>query len=234
MRIRLDIAYVGTRFVGWQRQPGGRTVQQTLEHILSQIYGCPILVAGAGRTDAGVHAAGQVAHFDAPKSRPGPADMAHILNKLLPDDVAILGSRKVPAGFHARKSAVQRTYLYRILTSPRPDPFRAPFVWHCPRAAAFDISRMRQTAKKWIGTRDFSVFAIRISENENTRRHMGKIDIRKIRDEIRLTFTADAFLHRMVRRMVAVLADVGAGKSALKPSFAAPASGLCLLKVSYR
>ena len=234
MRVRLDIAYVGTRYAGWQKQPRRSTVQQILEDALGRIYAQPVSVVGAGRTDAGVHAAGQVAHFDAPKDRPSAHELARILNRILPETIAVLKAVGVSSAFHARKSAVRRTYLYRILTSENPDPFRAPCVWHAPWARQISIEKMRHEAGKWLGTKDFSVFAIRVLPGERTIRHMEKIEIRRARDEIRMTFVADAFLHRMIRRMVAVLLDAGSGKSNPLPAYAAPAGGLCLLKVAYR
>lgn len=234
MRIRLDIAYVGTRYVGWQRQPNGISVQETVERTLGQIYAQPVSIVGAGRTDAGVHAARQVAHFDAPKNNPPSRELQSILNKLLPGDVGILDVKEVNPSFHARKDATRRTYLYRILTSRIPDPFRAPCVWHAPWLSRTSLGKMRRTAKQWLGTKDFAVFAIGAAKKGRTRRTMEKIVIRKVDDEIQMTFIADSFLHRMIRRMVAVLADIGAGKSVSKPAFSAPASGLCLMNVSYR
>ena len=234
MRVRLDISYVGTRYAGWQKQPGRSTVQRILEDALGVIYAQPVIVTGAGRTDAGVHAAGQVAHFDASKDRPPARDLARILNKILPPDVAILRAAGVPGAFHARKSAVRRTYLYRILTRDNPDTFRAPYVWHAPWVRNLSIDKMRRAAHGWLGEKDFSMFAIRVSSVESTQRRMEKIEIRRVRDEIRMTFVADSFLHRMIRRMVAVLVDAGAGKSVSQPAYAAPAGGLCLQKVAYR
>lgn len=234
MRIRLDIAYAGTRYVGWQRQSAGSGVQAVVERALGEVYAQPVLIVGAGRTDAGVHAAGQVAHFDAPRPTPGAGDLAHILNRLLPDDVAIFRARQVSSAFHARRSAVWRTYRYRILTRPVPDPFRAPYVWHAPWASKLNIAAMRRAAGKWIGTKDFAVFAIRVGKDERTTRRMERIDIRAIRDELRFHFVADSFLHRMIRRMVAVLVQTGSGKSVFKPAFAAPARGLCLVSVAYK
>lgn len=234
MRIRLDVSYVGTRFVGWQRQPNGLTVQADLEEILGNIYGHRIVVTGAGRTDSGVHARGQVAHFDTDKDRPSPDQICAILNKLLPPDISVMRSRRAPPDFHARKSAVRRTYLYRILTRPLPDPFRAPYVWHYPLASNADLDKMDQAAGKWIGRKDFSKFAIRVTEGESTYRHMEKISIRRVKDEIQMTFIADAFLHRMIRRMVPVLLGAGFGKTISQPALAAPAGGLCLMRVSYR
>lgn len=233
MRVRLDIAYVGTRYVGWQRQLNGVSIQETLEKLLSRIYAKPVSVVGAGRTDAGVHASAQAAHFDAPRDRPAVKDLPRILSKLLPADIAILRAAAVPPAFHARKSAVRRTYLYRILISSRPDPFRAPYVWHAPWAAKLSIGKMKRAARRWLGTKDFAAFAIRVRKKQRTRRRMERIQIRRAGDEIHLKFTADSFLHRMIRRMVAVLIDIGAGKTVTRPAFSAPAGGLCLLKITY-
>lgn len=234
MRIRLDIAYVGTKYVGWQRQSKGASIQETLELVLSKIYDQKIFVSGAGRTDAGVHAAGQVAHFDVSKSRPPVQDLSRILNKLLPSDIVVFRAKKVSSSFHARKSAVRRTYLYRILLRRVPDPFRASYVWHAPWLTAAGLGKMRRAARLWLGTKDFARFAIRIQKGGSTYRRMEKIEIRRVLDELQFRFVADAFMHRMIRRMVAVLADTGMGKPVSKPSFSAPAGGLSLEKVDYR
>lgn len=233
MRVRLDIAYLGTRYIGWQRQPHGVSIQGVLESVLSRIYDQPIRLTGAGRTDTGVHAVGQVAHFDTQKSRPTPRTLTEILNKLLPLDIAVMRAKKVPETFNSRRNAKWRKYLYRILVSSIPDPFRAHFVWHYPKAGEAKIHQMRQAARAWIGKKDFGEFTIHRSEKKNTWRKMENIDIRQRKDEIWFTFTADAFMHRMVRRMVVFLLEAGFGSKDPKPKFAAPANGLCLMKIFY-
>ncbi len=233
MRVRLDISYVGTRYVGWQLQPNGLSIQEVLERALEKLYGQPVPIVGAGRTDAGVHARGQTAHFDAPRANPPIPELCRILNRFLPVDISVNRARAVPPAFHARKDAISRTYLYRIFVRPLPDPFRAPYVWHYPPAAAVSIARMRQAARRWIGTHDFAAFGIRLAEDERTKREMKRVEIRRIGDEIQFIFTADSFLHRMVRRMVAYLVETGMGKRVTRPPYAAPASGLCLVKVGY-
>src|SRR3989338_1736638 len=188
MRVRLDLAYVGTRYAGWQRQSRAPSVQQTLELALSRLYNRRITIAGAGRTDAGVHAAGQVAHFDVESARPAVKDLPWILSRMLPPDIAVLRARKVSPVFHARRRATWRTYQYRILTSKIPDPFRGPYVWHVPWADKLDLVRMRRAARGWLGTKDFAAFAICVPKGRRTRRHMRKIVLRRAGDELRLTF----------------------------------------------
>lgn len=233
-RIRLDIAYVGTRYAGWQRQSNAVSIQEIIEKILSGIYDRQIQLAGAGRTDTGVHAAGQVAHFDIDRERPPVSRLRYILNRLLPSDISIQNARPVSRFFHARKSAVERTYLYRIRTNPVPDPFTMPYVWFHPPAAECSVEKMRRAAKTWIGTKDFAAFTIDRKKGQRTKRNMKRITIRKTKDEIRMTFVADAFMYRMIRRMVVYLVDVGMGKKVGGPAYSAPASGLCLMKVVYR
>ncbi|MBI4179233.1 tRNA pseudouridine(38-40) synthase TruA [bacterium] len=233
MRVRLDLAYVGARYVGWQRQSKGVSIQAVVEDALSKLYDRRIQITGAGRTDAGVHAAGQVAHFDVQKTRPAVRDLPRILNGLLPADISVLGARRVSKKFDARNSAGAREYLYRILVSPIPDPFRAPLVWHCPKAARITPENLRRIAGTLRGTKDFSVFTIRRARKMNTTRTLKHVVIQRTRDELRIRFVADAFLHRMVRRMVAYLVETALGSARREPLYAAPASGLCLMKVYY-
>ncbi len=237
MRIRLDLSYVGTRYSGWQKQPNRLTVQGVLEETLSQLFSSPVAVTGAGRTDTGVHARHQVAHFDAPKSRPSADELVRILNRLLPPDLSILRSREVSDRFHARRSARRREYLYRLLISPIPDPYRLPYVWYYPLGRELSMSLMKRSAASWTGTRNFSRFSAHLADGgrgPRAIRNMERIEIQIHKDEIRFRFVADAFLYRMVRRMVAYLVARGSGKRIRRPDYTAPAQGLHLERVRYR
>jgi tRNA pseudouridine38-40 synthase len=238
---RVTLCYDGTDFKGWQRQPRERTVQGTIEDTLFKITKQPIVVHGAGRTDAGVHAEGQVANFRA-VIRLGMDDLFRALNALLPDDLKVLSLRKVPADFHARKSARSKTYRYRILQAPRVSPFLVRYVLHWPHR--LDVRAMKKAAALFVREADFSAF----SSNRELHpvRKVVLSDLRKKGDEIVFTIRAGGFLRYMVRAIVGTLLEVGRGKvppetieelfrekSRSLRSPTAPARGLCLVKIDY-
>jgi tRNA pseudouridine38-40 synthase len=247
-RIRLTVAYVGTRYHGWQIQENGLTVQAVLEDRLSRICAEHVRVHGSGRTDAGVHARGQVAHFDAPASK------AHIpwqkaLNAMLPEDIAILDARETEPDFHARFSVRSKRYAYTLWT--RPDyvlPQRAPFVW---AVRGLDFEAMDQAAKLLHGTHDFAAF-----QNAGTDLKGARGTVRTLEPIVRAPgeppaewvfhFQADGFLKQMVRNLMGLL--VKAGRGDLNPDdvrrilhgqdrrlapATAPARGLTLVEVIY-
>jgi tRNA pseudouridine38-40 synthase len=243
-RYRATIAYVGTGFHGWQRQTNApRTVQAVLERALGRIVHAPVKVEGAGRTDAGVHAEGQVAHFDLPRELE-PRVVRDAINAGLPPDVRVLDVSFAPDGFHARFDARWKEYLYcwsrAEVIPPREAPFVAPI---SPRA---DADRMREAATALPGRRDFSVFAVRIPKNESGVRTLELVRIEEAGDELRALFRGDGFLRGMVRSLAGVLAVAARGKAPVslgqellrtgdrrKLAPKAPAKGLTLLRVGY-
>ncbi len=238
---KLVIAYDGTDFHGWQRQPGLRTVQGAVEAALLRITGKKTSVQGAGRTDAGVHARAQVASFRA-QLRLGREDLLRALNAVLDDDVRILSLERCEAGWNARRAAKSRTYAYRIVLSPLIHPFDFRYALHWPYP--LDIRAMRAGARLLVRTADFNPF----SSNRDLHpvRTVLRSDIRKRSDEIVYTIEADGFLRAMVRTIVGTLLEVGRRKnppSRIEDIFAAkdrtlagptaPAKGLCLVGVRY-
>ena len=238
---RMTLCYDGTDYKGWQRQPRERTIQGTLENALFKITGQLVTVYGAGRTDAGVHAEGQVASFKV-ATRLGMDDLFRAMNALLQDDLRVISLRKVPAGFHARSSARSKTYRYRILQAPRVSPFLVRYVLHWPHR--LDIRAMRKAAALFVREADFSAF----SSNRELHpvRKVVLSDVRKKGDEIVFTIRAGGFLRYMVRTIVGTLLEVGRGKippdriealfrerSRSLSSPTVPARGLCLVKVDY-
>jgi tRNA pseudouridine38-40 synthase len=244
-RIKLCIAYTGTHFRGWQVQPGERTVQGTVEEAVSRICDRPVRVHGSGRTDAGAHALGQVAHCDVPEARGG-VPWRKALNALLPEDVAITGAERVDQGFHARYSAAAKEYSYTLWTEPAfVLPQRRPFVWAAGRV---DEEAMLEAAQVLEGRHDFAAF-----QNVGTPvRHTGRTVLSITRaggflpQETVWRIRADGFLKQMARVMIATLVAAGKGKlgpaeirsllrsgdRALAPA-TAPARGLCLERVLY-
>lgn len=243
-RIRLTVAYVGTRYHGWQIQKNGPSIQEALETRISYICGVPVRVHGSGRTDAGVHATGQVAHFDAPDGNAIPWQKA--LNSMLPEDIAVVDARAAEPGFHARFSAVSKRYAYTLWTDPRfVLPQRAPFVWS---VRGLNLEAMDRAAALLAGTHDFASFQNAGTELKTTIRTLEPI-IRVpglCSGEWILHFQADGFLKQMVRNLTAFLVEVGRGRLCpedgprlfrtrdrrLAPA-TAPPQGLCLEEVFY-
>lgn len=244
-RIRLTVAYVGTRYHGWQIQERGDTIQGMLESRLSRICQAPVRVHGSGRTDAGVHALGQVAHFDAPESK------SHIpwqkaLNAMLPDDIAITAAHETDASFHARFSATSKRYSYTIWTEPAFTlPQRSPFVWP---VRGLDLAAMDQAAALVAGTHDFSSMQNAGTDVRGTIRTLEPITRTPGAHpgEWIFAFRANGFLKQMVRNLMGLLVE--AGRNALSPGdvtrilksrdrrlapATAPAQGLCLEEVNY-
>jgi tRNA pseudouridine38-40 synthase len=243
MRIALGIEYDGSGYNGWQRQSVGIGVQQRLEHALTAVAGHEILVQGAGRTDAGVHATGQVAHFDSDSQR---GDRGWLLgaNTNLPDDISVTWVRAVPETFHARFSALQRSYRYVILNRlvrPALERNRVWWIYH-----ALDVGAMRTAAAALVGRHDFSAFRAAACQASSPVREIREIRIRRVGDYLYLDIAADAFLHRMVRNIMGSLVFVGMGRRPVEwigevlasgkrtsAGIAAPAQGLTLVHVAY-
>ena len=208
-RIALGIEYDGSRFLGWQTQPGGGTVQDALEPALASIAGSQVDTTAAGRTDRGVHARIQVVHFDTEVKRPSSAWVRGV-NALLPDAMAVLWSHEVPDDFHARYSARSRTYRYELLNRPVRAALRAHHVgwFHSP----LDVPKMREAAVLLVGEHDFSSFRSSECQAKTPVRTIHSFQIEQDAEKIDFVVRANAFLHHMVRNLVGTLVYVGKGK----------------------
>jgi len=209
-RFALGLEYDGTDFVGWQSQANGRSVQAALETAISRVADAPTIVHGAGRTDAGVHASGQVAHFDSAARRSSRQWLLGI-NANLPDDVAVQWVAEVPSTFDARRSALWRAYSYRIESRPsRPALSRRAAWWV---REPLDCAAMTAAASYWLGEHDFSALrAANCQSRTPMRRFMG-FRISRPPGRFELEFRANAFLYHMVRNMVGVLVEIGRGRA---------------------
>jgi tRNA pseudouridine38-40 synthase len=240
---RIVIEYDGTQFSGFQFQPHLRTVAATLEAALSRLFDRPIKVTAAGRTDAGVHAAGQVVSFVAHDAFPI-GKLAVALNSLLPRDLSARDGALAEPGFSARFSAIDRSYTYTIFNR------REPSALHRRRSAfehrALDLEAMGRAAAPLIGTHDFRTFCGVLPERGGTVRTLHSLEIEREGDFVRLHFRADGFLHRMVRVITGTLIEVGTGRRGAETLSAvlaaldrraagltAPPQGLCLVEVRY-
>ncbi len=244
-RYKLTVEYDGGGFVGWQRVGEDRpTVQRALEEALARFVGEPVQVVGAGRTDAGVHAAGQVAHLDLPKPMT-PFKLTEALNAhLRPDPIAALAAEIVDEKFHARFSATERLYCYTIVNRRADLALERGLAWRVGRR--LDPEAMHAAAQTLLGRHDFSTFRDAQCQAQSPIRTLNRFDVETRGDHIRLWISARSFLHRQVRSMAGSLAEVGAGKwepeelrrrldardrTACGP--VAPAMGLCLMAVTY-
>ncbi|HWI35865.1 MAG TPA: tRNA pseudouridine(38-40) synthase TruA [Burkholderiales bacterium] len=208
-RIAIGLEYDGSRFLGWQTQPGGGAVQDALEAGLAAIAGEEIAVNAAGRTDRGVHARMQVAHFDTTAQRPQAAWVRGV-NAFLPESMAVLWARPVDAEFHARFSALSRTYRYRLLNRPVRAALEARYAgWFY---APLDVDAMRAAARALIGEHDFSAFRAAECQAKTPVRTLHSITIDRQQDEIHFVIRANAFLQHMVRNIVGSLVYVGNGR----------------------
>lgn len=209
MRIALGVEYDGAQFHGWQKQTGLRTVQALIESAIGQVAQENIEVVCAGRTDTGVHASGQVIHFDSLVER-SMRSWVHGANNYLPQDVSVLWAKKVSEDFHARYSAESRTYRYIICDQPiRPALFRGNVTWHY---RALDSEKMGEAAAYLIGEHDFTSFRSSDCQSLSPMRHVKKISVTRHKGHIKIEITANAFLHHMVRNIAGVLMTVGNGK----------------------
>lgn len=243
-RVRLDLEYDGTDFVGFQAQgKGERTVQQVLEATIRRLGGGESRIHGAGRTDAGVHALGQVVHFDVAWRIPEDK-IATAINVNLPADLSVTKARYVESEFHARFSATGRTYRYAILNRPQPSAMLGRYVWHI--AKPLDIAAMQAAAQRLIGLHDFASFGTAHAQGGSTVRSVTMLDVRRWKQCVLVTVRGNAFLRQMVRSFVGTLAAVGLERidpddvTRILESFdrgqcppIAPARGLCLVRVNY-
>jgi tRNA pseudouridine38-40 synthase len=214
--LKLTIAYDGTNYVGWQRQVNGPSVQQMIEEALQPFCapGVPVpSVMGASRTDAGVHALGQVASVRVPFETP--VDAIHrALNIRLPPDVRVLHVSDAPPQFHARFDSQGKRYRYRIFTGPVLPPFDRWFAWHLPYPS--DVDAIRRAAGALVGTHDFTSFEARGTETLDAIRTIDRVEIVATSSEIQVVVEGNGFLRHMVRIIVGSLVDVGAGRQSVE------------------
>ena len=242
-KVLLTLEYDGTDFRGWQVQAEGRCVQGVIEEALATLLGQPTRIHGSGRTDAGVHALGQAAHFET-ESRRRTDLIARALNGLLARDVAVVGARDVPEDFHARYSARAKTYRYTILNRRQRSALLAGTSLHVPYP--LDVDAMADALRHLRGTHDFRSFESSGGRVRDARRTISRAEIDREDDLITITVTADGFLRGMVRAIAGTLIDVGRGArtaddmpavlAARDRSAGGPAAkphGLCLLHVDY-
>jgi tRNA pseudouridine38-40 synthase len=248
MRVRLKLEYDGTNYSGWQMQAGQNSIQAELEEALARIFGGLIRVLAAGRTDAGVHARGQVAAARLPRPF-DPAELARALNAILPPDIVVLEASEVGDSFNPRRDARLRIYEYRVLNQPLRSAFERNSAWLVREP--LDIRAMNAAAAAFVGEHDFAAFRSLGSAEKTTVRRVALSHWRR-ENERHLIYRveASAFLRHMVRTMVAAMVEVGRGRSAGKPPAdtiaallasgdralapaPAPAAGLCLVEVRY-
>jgi tRNA pseudouridine38-40 synthase len=242
--IKLLIEYDGTNYLGWQVQPNGPTIQGILEEKLGLLTGKPIQLFGSGRTDSGVHALGQVAHFKT-ESRMDLRSMQRALNSLLPRDMVIQKIEEVEEGFHARKHSKSKIYEYRILNRNIRSAFHRGYVWHIPQE--LNLTEIKKATKILIGEHDFSAFRTVGSPTRTTVRRVIRAEWKRGREGfIRFEIEANGFLKQMVRSIIGTLVEVGRGKISAeefrrilqskdrkKAGPTAPAHGLFLKEVKY-
>lgn len=243
--IKLTIEYDGTDLAGWQTQSqNNRTVQGEIEKALKTIFKKKIHLIGSGRTDAGVHALGQVANFKT-DAKMATEEITRALNGNLPADIVILKAQEISSNFHAQYSAKRKTYRYTILNRRQRPALQKNFCLHIPYK--LNLSLMKKAAKDFVGRKDFRSFMASGSESKkDTTRTIYKISLRKIQDFILIDITANGFLYKMVRNIVGTLLDIGSGKidknsvkailkqkTRLAAGVTAPAKGLSLIKVEY-
>ena len=242
-RILLTVEYDGTNYAGWQRQLNGLAVQQVLEEALQKATKERIVVTGASRTDAGVHALGQAVHFDT-ESRIPPEKYPFVLNTMLPRDVRVHTGREVPEGFHARFKTCGKRYTYRIVNSRHASAIRRNTHVHVPQP--LDLAPMQEAARQLLGTHDYAAFQAAGGTAKTTIRTITKAELVQFGDEIILTVEGDAFLYNMVRIIAGTLIEIGLGRRTvnafteayetldrLSLGVTAPPQGLELTKVYY-
>ena len=242
-RFKLTVEYAGTRYSGWQKQKNARTVQGDLDRAIVDAFGDVLVDSqGSGRTDAGVHALGQVAHIDLTRA-PAPEQLRRRINDGLPADIHVLSVVPVPRTFHARHSAMSRSYLYQI--SRRRSAFAKPFVWWVKED--LDLEAMREAADRFVGMHDFRAFSDDDPTEKSTRVLLDEVRVEEFGALVVVRVAGSHFLWKMVRRMVGVLAAVGTGelvadhvaallaegRTEVPATLTAPAAGLFLECVCY-
>lgn len=243
-RYRLLVEYDGTPFNGWQRQDKGMSVQGVLEAAAAKLCGQPCTLHAAGRTDAGVHASGQVAHVDLPRDYPADTVRDALNYHMKPKPVAVVAAEAVGDDFHARFSATGRAYLYRIVNRRAPLALEQNRAWWVP--VALDAEAMAEGARRLLGHHDFTTFRASECQAKSPMKTLDVLDVTRHGEEIRIVAAARSFLHHQVRNMVGTLKLVGEGKwspddmsralqarDRTKGGPTAPAAGLVLTGVSY-
>lgn len=243
MNYRLLIQYDGTRYDGWQRQKTtGNTIQGKLEQVLGRMAEAPVEVKGASRTDAGVHARGQVANVHLPEGF-SQEEIRDYLNQYLPEDIGVLEVKEVSERFHSRLNAGVKTYQYRIATDRTKHVFERNYIY--PLNRSLDVKRMRRAAEYLMGEHDFQSFCAKKMKKSTVRR-LDEIRFEQARGELRITFRGSGFLYNMVRILVGTLIEVGLGErepdsmpqllARRERAYAgptAPAKGLTLMGIQY-
>ncbi len=243
MRIKLTVSYDGTNYCGWQVQPNGITVQQVLEDALFSATGERTRITGSGRTDAGVHAQGQVAHFETNSSIP-PEKFYKALNAHLPDDIKVLKSELADDHFHACNSAKKKTYCYSLYMAEVENPLKERYAVRVDENV--NVEKMKEVAKLLVGEHDFKAFCASGSGAKTTVRTIYNIDIENVNGEIKILITGNGFLYNMVRIIVGTLIGVSKneiGKADVQKMLTTGkrpqsiktllAKGLCLINVEY-
>jgi tRNA pseudouridine38-40 synthase len=243
--LKLTLAYDGTDFHGWQRQPGVRTVQEEVEAVARRVIRQPLELVGASRTDRGVHARGQVAHLRTTVAIP-PENLRRAIAQRLPGDIALVHLAEAPLDFHATRLALTKLYRYHIHNDAR-----RPVEWHLARYAwhvwyTLDVARMQAAAATLVGTHDFAAFASAGSTRRTTVRTVGRIEIRRHFNRLLIDVAGGGFLYNQVRNMVGTLVEVGRGHwlpervpqilasaDRRQAGPTAPPNGLCLQWVKY-
>ena len=240
--VKLTVEYDGTAYHGWQRQADAPTIQQALEEGIASIVGHEVTLYGSGRTDAGVHAIGQVANFHTNSAIPTDR-LHHAINTAIPRDIAVVRADDVPDGFHARYSARSKTYRYSICCRPvRPAVGARDMHWV---RSQLDVGAMQDGAARLVGEHDFAAFQT-ASDVANTVRTVSRADFVGAGESLYFTVSANGFLYNMVRAMVGTLIEIGLGKrepadierllacgDRTQAGPTAPARGLCLMRVEY-
>lgn len=243
MRVALLVEYDGTDFQGWQIQPEARTVQGEIEAAAARLFGRPVRVRVAGRTDAGVHASGQVVAMDVP-DRFRPVDVRRALQALTPRDIAVVRAVPVPDDFDPRRWARQRIYRYTLHVRAVPSPFWLRYAWHV--RSPLNVMAMREAAAQLVGEHDFSSFRAAGCDAAHPVRRIDCSEVREEGDRVVYQVAATAFLRHMVRNIVGVLVEVGRGerepgeisrllaaRDRTQAGITAPACGLCLAGVRF-
>lgn len=243
---KLVIAYDGTNYCGWQYQINGPSVQAALEEALAKVTGERIRATASGRTDAGVHALGQVISFSSDTTLE-PERLLYALNSELPDDIVVHQAEQVADGFHAIREARRKRYRYVLQDGRSSDIFRRQYSWHIPQQ--LDVDQMHEASQVWLGTHDFAAFQASGSKRLTTVRTVYELSVRRSTvdpNTVEFEIEADGFLYNMVRTMVGTLVQIGrnrqpvnwaaevlAGRSRRDAGIRAPAEGLFLVSVTY-
>ena len=240
---KVTLEYDGTAYAGWQRQPHHPTIQAAVEGALQELTQRQIAVVGAGRTDAGVHALGQVASFRSDRAL-GPADWTRGLNALLPQDICVLSTECAPDDFHARYSASGKVYEYRIFNRRERSALQAGRAWHV--SAELDLEAMREAGQVIVGRHDFRSFQGPNSQTDNPLCDLRRFDVREVDHMILMQAEADRFLKQMIRALVGTIVEIGQGKRSPRTmkeileaadrraaGYTAPPHGLYLMRIDY-